>query len=71
MNEKDEIKLFDDIREGILEAQREMLMRKAKLGELVVVADENGVPYSISADEALRLLDKSSFDKLSRRCHPA
>ena len=48
-----------------------MLMRKAKLGELVVVADENGVPYSISADEALRLLDKSSFDKLSRRCHPA
>ena len=60
MNEKDEIKLFDDIREGILEAQREMLMRKAKLGELVVVADE-----------ALRLLDKSSFDKLSRRCHPA
>ena len=60
MNEKDEIKLFDDIREGILEAQREMLLRKAKLGELVVVADE-----------ALRLLDKSSFDKLSRRCHPA
>ena len=47
MSEKDEIKLFDDIREGILEAQREMLMRKAKLGELVVVADENGVPYSI------------------------
>lgn len=60
MSEKDEIKLFDDIREGIMEAQREMLMRKAKLGELVVVADENGLPHTITADEALRMLDKRS-----------
>ncbi|MDE5643284.1 MAG: hypothetical protein K2H03_02705 [Muribaculaceae bacterium] len=60
MSEKDEIKLFDDIREGIMEAQREMLMRKAKLGELVVVADDSGMPHTISADEALRMLDKRS-----------
>ncbi|MDE6098621.1 MAG: hypothetical protein K2L80_05745 [Muribaculaceae bacterium] len=60
MSEKDEIKLFDEIREGIMEAQREMFMRKAKLGELVVVADDNGSPRTVSADEALRMLDKRS-----------
>ena len=54
MSEQDEIKLFDRIGDGIREAQRRLYERKAKLGEKVVVADSDGVPYEIPAQEALR-----------------
>lgn len=37
-----------------LEAQRRLFERKAKLGETVVVAVENGMPVTISGEEALR-----------------
>lgn len=59
MSEQEEIKLYDRIRESISSAQRRMLERKSKLGEPVVVADTNGKPMEISADEALRLFEKS------------
>ena len=35
-----------------------MLERKAKLGESVVYADADGNPYVITAEEALRQLDR-------------
>lgn len=35
-----------------------MLIRKAKLGETVVIADVDGQPVEISAEEALRFYDK-------------
>lgn len=54
MSEKERIILSRKIREGILEAQRRLFERKAKLGETVVVADENGMPVTISGEEALR-----------------
>jgi hypothetical protein len=41
------------ILEGIRKAQLLMLKRKAKLGESVVYADKHGVPYVITAEEAL------------------
>ena len=34
-----------------------MFERKMKLGEEVVIADENGMPLVISAEEALRRFD--------------
>ena len=43
--------------EAVRKAQRLMLERKAKLDESVVYADESGVPYVISAEEALKRLD--------------
>lgn len=58
MSEQEEIKLFDRIRENIANAQRLMLIRKAKLGETVVIADVDGQPVEISAEEALRFYDK-------------
>lgn len=58
MSEQEEIKLFDRIRESISNAQRKMLQRKAKLGETVVIADKDGKPLEISAEEALVLYDK-------------
>ncbi|MCM1520760.1 MAG: hypothetical protein NC098_08245 [Lachnoclostridium sp.] len=57
MSEQEEIKLFDRIRESISNAQRKMLQRKAKLGETVVIADKDGKPLEISAEEALRIYD--------------
>lgn len=39
---------------GILEAQRRLFERKAKLGETVISADANGMPIEIPAAEALQ-----------------
>ena len=58
MSEQEEIKLFDRIRDNIANAQRMMLIRKAKLGETVVIADVDGQSVEISAEEALRFYDK-------------
>ena len=58
MSEQEEIKLFDSNRDNIANAQRMMLIRKAKLGETVVIADVDGQPVEISAEEALRFYDK-------------
>lgn len=58
MSEKEEIKLFERIRENIANAQYLMLLRKAKLGETVVIADPDGKPLEISAEEALRIYSK-------------
>ncbi len=55
MSENEEIKLFKRIRENIANAQ--LLQRKVKLGESVVIADSNGKPLVVSAEEALRLFD--------------
>lgn len=51
--------MYDKIYKSIRLAQRQMLERKAKLGEDVVYADENGMPYILSAAEALRRLNES------------
>ncbi len=52
MSEEDKI-MSRRILEGIRKAQLLMLKRKAKLGESVVYADKHGVPYVITAEEAL------------------
>lgn len=53
MSEQEEINLFNRIKEGISKARRQMLERKAKLGETVIIADANGMPIEISAKEVL------------------
>lgn len=58
MSEQEKIILSDKITDGIKKAQRKMFERKAKLGEPVVVADKNGMPITISAEDALNLATK-------------
>lgn len=58
MSEEERIELSNRITEGILKAQRALFERKAKLGETVVWADENGMPLIIPAQEALRRMDE-------------
>lgn len=55
MSEQEEINLYDRIRKCILATQRQLLERKAKLGEKVIIADNQGNPVKVSAEEALRL----------------
>lgn len=58
MSEQEEIKLFERIRKNIQQAQRELFERKAKLGESIVIADENGQPVIIKAEDYLKRAGK-------------
>lgn len=60
MSEREEIRLFERIRESISEAQRKMVERKAKLGETIVIADANGNPIEVAASDALKLYTRQS-----------
>ena len=54
MSEEERVKLGNKSIEGIWEAQRKLDEREARLGEPVVIADEEGMPVEISGEEALR-----------------
>lgn len=54
MSEQEEIKLFERIRENIQQTQRKLFERKAKLGESIVIADENGKPIIVKAEDYLK-----------------
>lgn len=54
MSDQDKINLSDKITEGIRKAQQELFERKAKLGESIVIADENGKPIIVKAEEYLK-----------------
>lgn len=57
MSEEKDINIVEGISicNAIAKAQRELIERKAKLGENVVIADKNGQPLIISAKDALHL----------------
>ncbi len=54
MSEQEEIKLFERIRDNIQQTQIKLFQRKAKLGENVVVTDENGQPIIVKAEDFLK-----------------
>lgn len=58
MSEQEEIKLFEHIRRNIQQTQRQLFERKAKLGESIVVADENGKPVTVRAEDFLKTQHK-------------
>lgn len=58
MSDQDKINLSDRITEGIRKAQRELFERKAKLGESIVIADDNGQPIIVKAEDYLKRTGK-------------
>ncbi len=66
MSEQEKINLSKRLEEGILEAQRRLFERKAKLGEPVVVADENGLPCIITGEEALQRFHQTMAERQSK-----
>ncbi len=53
MSEQEERKLFDTITKGLKRSYEQLLRRKAALGQDMVFADENGMPRTVPASEAL------------------
>lgn len=60
MSESERINLFVSIKNGFAKATLQMLERKAKLGENVVISDADGRPLIIPAEEALKLFNMNS-----------
>lgn len=54
--------MITSLRWGMAKATRAMLDRKAKLGEPVIVADADGQPVRISAEDAMRRLDRTAAE---------
>lgn len=46
--------MFERIRDNIRQAQKTLFERKAKLGESIVIADENGNPIVVKAEDYLK-----------------
>ena len=63
MTEQEGIELYERIRENIRQAQRKLFERKAKLGENIVIADENGQPLVIKAEDYLKQIDGNDNSK--------
>lgn len=59
MNEKKPSKEAEEARECLGRAVHDELMKKAKLGQDVII-NRNGQPYKISAAEALRIQEEGS-----------
>ncbi len=57
MTEDKEKDLYDRVLETIRQTQRELYIRKAKLGEPVVIGDEQGRPIVVRAEVALARMD--------------
>lgn len=58
MSEQERINLYYRLSDAMKRSTKAMLERKAKLGESVVIADENGNPKIIPASQALNLFNK-------------
>lgn len=54
MSEREIIELRQKLNQGLRESYCKMLQRKMKLGQSVVIADDNGRPKTITAKEAWR-----------------
>lgn len=59
MSEQEKINLYSHLRDAMKRSTKTMLERKAKLGETVIIADAEGNPIELSADEALRIYNTS------------
>lgn len=60
MSEQEIKNLYTKLGETMKRSTKTMLERKAKLGETVVIADSEGKPLEVSAEEALRIFEAAA-----------
>ena len=60
MSEQEKINLYQRLSDAMKRSTKAMLERKVKLGEQVVIADDNGNPVTISAEKALQIFQNSA-----------
>lgn len=53
MSEEEKIELSEKLQKGLKQSFENLLRRKAALGQDMVFADENGMPRTVSAKQAL------------------
>lgn len=63
MSEQEKIKLYARLSEAMKRTTKTLLERKAKLGEKVVIADSDGNPMEVDANEALSIFNSRNNDK--------
>ncbi len=55
MSEQEKLIMHKNLLRSMAQSTKRMLERKIKLGELVVIADANGQPVKVTADEAMKM----------------
>ena len=55
MSEKEKIELNDKLNKALKDSYHKMIDLKKKLGQTVIIADGNGQPIEVSAEEAERI----------------
>ena len=55
MSEKEKIELNDKLNKALKDSYHKMIDLKKKLGQTVIIADKNGMPIEVSAEEAERI----------------
>ncbi|MDE7345164.1 MAG: hypothetical protein K2N48_00295 [Muribaculaceae bacterium] len=55
MSEKEKIELNDKLNKALKDSYHKMIDMKKKLGQTVIIADKNGMPIEVSAEEAERI----------------
>lgn len=60
MSEQERSNLYSRLSEAMKRSTKAMLERKAKLGETVIIADSDGNPIEVSAEEALSIYTNKS-----------
>lgn len=58
MSEQEKVDLRKKINQGLKESYKNLLLRKAALGQDMVIADANGQPVVVSAKELLQKREK-------------
>lgn len=67
MSDSERMKLYERVLETIRQTQRELYIRKAKLGEPVVIGDEQGRPIVVPVEVALARMDaRAKKDNFAR-----
>ena len=60
MSEKEKIEFREKLNKALKESFFKMIDLKKKLGQTVIIADENGMPIEVSAEEAERIAHAQS-----------
>ncbi|MDE6548520.1 MAG: hypothetical protein K2L22_05945 [Muribaculaceae bacterium] len=60
MSEKEKIELNDKLNKALKDSYHKMIDLKKKLGQTVIIADGNGQPIEVSAEEAERIANARS-----------
>jgi hypothetical protein len=55
MSEQEKLVIQNNLLRSMAQSTMRMLERKMKLGEQVVIADANGQPIKVTAEEALKI----------------